>query len=375
MSATLELAKMLISQASVTPNDGNCQTIISSRLGAAGFYTEMMPFGEVSNTWIRHGEQSPALVFAGHTDVVPPGPEEQWTSLPFQPTIRNNRLYGRGAADMKTSVAAMTIACENFVRSHPDHKGSVALLLTSDEEGDAVDGTAKVIDQLLIRNEKIDWCVIGEPTSCNTLGDTLKVGRRGSLSATLQINGLQGHVAYPQLAKNPIHEFAPALHELAQLNWDCGNQYFPATTFQISNINAGTGAANVIPGVCVVEFNLRFSPEVTEQEITNKIEQLLNSYELDYAIKWHLSGNPFYCEPAQLARACEQAIQETLDITPELSTSGGTSDGRFIAPTGAQVVELGPVNESIHKVDEYIELDAIEKLTEIYTGILQKLLL
>lgn len=374
MSATLELAKKLIAQASVTPEDGDCQTIISKHLEASGFHAEPMPFGEVKNLWLRRGAQAPLLVFAGHTDVVPTGPEEQWHSPPFEPTLRDNKLYGRGAADMKSSIAAMTIACENFIRTHPQHKGSVALLLTSDEEGPAMNGTKKVIEQLQARDDCIDWCIVGEPTSSSSVGDTLKIGRRGSLSATLKIHGLQGHVAYPQQAKNPIHEFAPALVELTDLGWDTGNEHFPATTFQISNFNAGTGASNIIPGILSVEFNLRFSNEITAEDIKSKIEQLLQKHQLDYAIDWHLSGDPFYCKPEELVRACEQAIHETLNIKPELSTTGGTSDGRFIAPTGAQVVELGPVNESIHKIDEHIEVAALDQLTTVYENILKKLL-
>jgi succinyl-diaminopimelate desuccinylase len=374
MSATLELAKKLIAQASVTPEDGDCQTIISKHLEASGFLAEPMPFGEVKNLWLRRGTQAPLLVFAGHTDVVPTGPEEQWHSPPFEPTLRDNKLYGRGAADMKSSIAAMTIACENFIRTHPQHKGSVALLLTSDEEGPAMNGTKKVIEQLQARDDCIDWCIVGEPTSSSSVGDTLKIGRRGSLSATLKIHGLQGHVAYPQQAKNPIHKFAPALVELTDLGWDTGNEHFPATTFQISNFNAGTGASNIIPGILSVEFNLRFSNEITAEDIKSKIEQLLQKHQLDYAIDWHLSGDPFYCKPEELVRACEQAILETLNIKPELSTTGGTSDGRFIAPTGAQVVELGPVNESIHKIDEHIEVAALDQLTTVYENILKKLL-
>ena len=374
MSATLELATKLIEQPSITPDDYNCQSIISKYLQVSGFQAEAMRFGNVSNLWLRRGSQAPLVVFAGHTDVVPPGQEEQWQSPPFEPTIRNNKLYGRGAADMKSSIAAMAIACEKFVQTYPNHKGSIAFLLTSDEEGPAIDGTAKVIKALQSRNENIDWCIVGEPSSSNVLGDTLKIGRRGSLSATLHVKGLQGHVAYPQLAKNPIHEFAPVLAELVAMQWDAGNEHFPATTFQVSDINAGTGVSNVIPGVLKVEFNLRFSTEITADGIKTKIEQTLKTHDLDYEIDWHLSGDPFYCKPAELARACEEVIFDTMKINPELSTGGGTSDGRFIAPTGAQVVELGPVNESIHKVDEHIDIDALDKLTTIYQKVLEKLL-
>lgn len=333
-----------------------------------------MPFGPVKNMWLRRGSQAPLLVFAGHTDVVPPGPAEQWQSPPFEPTIRDNKLYGRGAADMKSSVAAMTTACENFVKAYPNHRGSIALLLTSDEEGPAIDGTIKVIEQLQAREEIIDWCIIGEPTSVNTIGDTLKIGRRGSLSATLQIKGLQGHVAYPQLAKNPIHDFAPALAELTTFDWDSGNEHFPATTFQISNLNAGAGVTNIIPGVLKVDFNLRFSTEITVDSIKDKIEQLLKKHQLNYEIDWHFPSNPFYCKPAELVRACEEAIYEILQIKADLSTDGGTSDGRFIVSTGAQVVELGPVNESIHKVNECIDVAALNQLARLYENIMQKLL-
>ena len=374
MSATLELTKLLISQVSVTPEDARCQTIISDYLKSSGFNTEIMQFEDVRNVWIRKGTESPVFVFAGHTDVVPTGPEEEWSSPPFTPTIRDGKLYGRGAADMKSSIAAMAVACKHFAESNPGHKGSIAFLLTSDEEGPAINGTAKVINTLQSRNEKIDMCLIGEPSSSHELGDSIKIGRRGSISADLNVKGLQGHVAYPHLAKNPIHEFAPALLELTRIKWDQGNNYFPATTLQISNINAGTGATNIIPGNKQVHFNLRFSTEITADEIKHKVLNVLDKHQLDYDINWHLSGNPFYSEPAGLTHACEQAIQETLNIKPELSTGGGTSDGRFIAPTGAQVVELGPVNQSIHKVNENIEIDALDKLTAIYHKVLEKTL-
>ncbi len=374
MSATLELTKQLIERNSVTPEDAGCQSIICNYLKASGFEAETLQFGEVTNLWLRRGSEAPLFVFAGHTDVVPAGPENEWDSPPFSPTVRNNKLFGRGAADMKSSIAAMTVACKNFIESNPEHKGSIAFLLTSDEEGPAVNGTVKVIEALQARNENIDMCIIGEPSSSHILGDTLKIGRRGSISASLNIKGVQGHVAYPHLAKNPVHEFAPALLELTTVEWDSGNQHFPATTFQISNINAGTGASNIIPGNKHVHFNLRFSTEITADDIKSKILAILDKHDLDYEIEWHLSGNPFYCEPSELTTACEQAIQETLDIKPELSTGGGTSDGRFIAPTGAQIVELGPVNKSIHKVNEHIELDALNHLTTIYYKILKKLL-
>ncbi len=374
MSDTLELVKQLIEQVSVTPNDAECQSILADYLKPDGFNVEVMQFEDVTNLWLRRGTNTPLFVFAGHTDVVPTGPEDKWDSPPFSPTIRNNQLFGRGAADMKSSIAAMAVACKKFVNSNPKHKGSIAFLLTSDEEGPAVNGTVKVVDALQSRNENIDMCLIGEPSSNHTLGDALKIGRRGSISASLNIKGVQGHVAYPHLAKNPVHEFAPALLELTQLKWDRGNEHFPATTFQISNIKAGTGASNIIPGNKHVDFNLRFSTEITAEEIKTKVLNILDKHQLDYEIEWHLSGNPFYCKPGELTNACQQAIQETLDIKPELSTSGGTSDGRFIAPTGAQIVELGPVNKSIHKVNEHIEVDALDQLTTIYYRILEKLL-
>jgi succinyl-diaminopimelate desuccinylase len=374
MSATLELAKQLIAQASITPDDGDCQKIISEFLKPSGFQAEVLQFEEVTNLWLRRGEASPLFVFAGHTDVVPTGPEEEWDSPPFTPTIRDGKLFGRGAADMKSSIAAMAVACKNYIASHPDYEGSIAFLITSDEEGPATNGTVKVIETLQTRNEAIDMCIVGEPSSSKTLGDTLKIGRRGSLSANLIVRGIQGHVAYPHLAKNPVHEFAPALAELTNLQWDAGNEHFPPTTFQISNINAGTGANNVIPGTIKIDFNLRFSTEISDQEIKTKILSVLDKYKLDYQIEWNLSGNPFYCEPGKLTQACEQAIYDIVNIKPELSTGGGTSDGRFIAPTGAQVVELGPVNESIHKVNEHIAVDALDQLTEIYQRVLEKLL-
>ncbi len=374
MSDTIDLAKQLISQASVTPDDAGCQNILVEFLRSNGFNAETMRFGDVTNLWLRKGNESPLLVFAGHTDVVPTGPESEWDSPAFTPTIRDGKLYGRGAADMKSSIAAMAVACKNFVASNPNHKGSIAFLITSDEEGPAVNGTVKVVEALQARNEKIDMCIVGEPSSSKTLGDVIKNGRRGSLSACLTIIGVQGHVAYPHLAKNPVHEFSPALSELTSLEWDSGNEFFPPTTFQISNINAGTGANNIIPGSLKVDFNLRFSTEITADKIKEKIIAVLEQHKLDYTIDWHLSGNPFFCEPGKLTQACEKAIQEVVNIKTELSTGGGTSDGRFIAPTGAQVVELGPVNESIHKVNECIKVDALDQLASIYNRVLQKLL-
>ena len=374
MSATLDLAKQLIAQASVTPVDAGCQEILADYLEPKAFNAEFMQFEDVTNLWLRRGSEAPLVVFAGHTDVVPTGPEDEWDSPPFIPTIRDGKLYGRGAADMKSSIAAMAVACKNFVETHPNHNGSIAFLITSDEEGPAINGTVKVVDELQGRNENIDMCVVGEPSSTKMLGDVIKNGRRGSLSASLLINGVQGHVAYPHLAKNPVHDFSPALAELTAMKWDEGNEFFPPTTFQVSNINAGTGANNIIPGSLKIDFNLRFSTEITADEIKSKIGNILEKHKLDYSIDWHLSGNPFFCEPGALTEACEQAIQETVNIKTELSTGGGTSDGRFIAPTGAQVVELGPVNESIHKVNECVKVEALDQLTEIYQKILVKLL-
>lgn len=374
MSATLDLAKQFISKASVTPEDAGCQDILSDYLSSSGFNAETMQFENVTNLWLRRGDATPLVVFAGHTDVVPTGPEAEWDSPPFTPTIRDGKLFGRGAADMKSSIAAMAVACDRFISANPNHKGSIAFLITSDEEGPSINGTVKVVEALQTRNESIDMCIVGEPSSSNTLGDVIKNGRRGSLSARLTVNGVQGHVAYPHLAKNPVHEFVPALSDLTSMEWDAGNEFFPATTFQISNINAGTGANNVIPGSLIIDFNLRFSTEITADEIKTKIIAVLDQNYLDYQIDWHLSGNPFFCKPGELTQACEQAIQETVNIKPELSTGGGTSDGRFIAPTGAQVVELGPVNESIHKVNECVDVEALDQLTDIYQKVLEKLL-
>lgn len=374
MTATLELTKQLIARPSVTPDDQGCQQLIAGRLQAIGFEVEHHRFGEVDNLWARHGKQQPLFVFAGHTDVVPPGPVEQWQYDPFTPTISGSTLYGRGAADMKSSIAAMICACEKFIAQNPDHNGSIAFLITSDEEGDAIDGTVKVVELLQQRNENIDWCLVGEPTSTDTVGDVVKNGRRGSLSGTLKIIGTQGHIAYPQLADNPIHRFAPALSDLVNEKWDNGNEFFPPTSFQISNINAGTGANNVIPGSVDVLFNLRFSTEITEQQIRDRIEQILDAHELYYELVWALSGNPFLTSEGRLIEAARAAIKHVRKFDTELSTSGGTSDGRFIAPTGAQVIELGPVNASIHKIDENIGIDELEELTGIYHEILVQLL-
>lgn len=374
MSKTLDLAKDLISRQSVTPKDADCQALMCERLAAIGFKIEDLKFGEVSNFWARRGTEGPVLAFAGHTDVVPTGPEANWQSPPFEPTITDNKLYGRGAADMKGSLAAMVTACERFIEQHPDHKGSIAFLITSDEEGPAKDGTVKVVEHLEARGEKMDWCLVGEPTSTSKVGDIIKNGRRGSLGCTLTIHGQQGHVAYPHLADNPVHRFAPAMAELTAEVWDNGNEFFPATTFQISNINAGTGATNVIPGDLIVEFNFRFSTEVTDQQLRQRAEQLLDKHQLNYSIDWALSGQPFLTPKGELVDAMQAAIKNVCGIETELSTSGGTSDGRFIAPTGAQVVELGPLNATIHKVNECVGVDELDKLSEVYEQILVNLL-
>ena len=374
MTATLDLAKQLISIPSVTPDDLGCQKIIAERLSNVGFKIESLRFGEVDNLWARYGTQSPLFVFAGHTDVVPTGPIEQWRSDPFTPTISGDVMTARGTADMKSSIAAMVCACEDFLTDKKEINGSIAFLITSDEEGPAVDGTVKVIEHLKNNNETIDWCLVGEPSSTDTLGDVIKNGRRGSISGDLTIHGIQGHIAYPHLAKNPIHLFAGALQDLCDEVWDNGNDHFPPTSFQISNINGGTGASNVIPGDLNVQFNLRFSTELTDLIIKERIETILNKHQLDYTLDWSLSGQPFLTADGKLVDAAKQAIKSVCNIDTELSTAGGTSDGRFIAPTGAQVVELGPVNESIHKIDENINIKELDKLTEIYLDILKRLL-
>lgn len=375
MSKTLELAKDLISRQSVTPEDAGCQALMCERLAAIGFTIEDLKFGEVSNFWARRGTEGPVLAFAGHTDVVPTGPEANWQSPPFEPTITDGKLYGRGAADMKGSLAAMVTACERFVEQNPNHKGSIAFLITSDEEGPAKDGTVKVVEHLEARGEKMDMCLVGEPTSTAKVGDVIKNGRRGSLGCRLTIHGQQGHVAYPHLADNPVHRFAPAMAELTAEAWDNGNEFFPATTFQISNINAGTGATNVIPGDLIVDFNFRFSTEVTDEQLCQRVEALLKKHKLDYTLDWALSGQAFLTPKGELVDAMRSAIKTVCGIDTELSTSGGTSDGRFIAPTGAQVVELGPLNATIHKVDEHVGVEELEQLSAIYEQILVNLLI
>jgi len=374
-SATLLLAEQLISRESVTPNDAGCQQLISERLNAIGFHTEHMRFHDVDNIWSRRGNTEPLFAFAGHTDVVPTGPLDKWTSPPFTPTYRDGYLFGRGAADMKGSIAAMVTACERFFTLHPNHKGSFAFLITSDEEGPSVNGTVKVIESLQARHEKITACLVGEPSSLETAGDVIKNGRRGSLNGFLKIHGVQGHVAYPQHAANPVHLFAPALARLCAIEWDRGNEHFPATSFQISNVKAGTGANNVIPGTLEVWFNFRFSTELTQSQIQDKVKSILDENKLKYTLDWELSGNPFLTPSGELVEAAASAIKEVTGIDTVLSTSGGTSDGRFIAPTGAQVVELGPINRSIHKIDECVKTQDLDNLSLIYERLLEKLLL
>ena len=374
MSETLELTKELIARPSVTPDDQGCQQVIADRLRKIGFTIENLRFEDVDNLWARKGNDTPLFVFAGHTDVVPSGPAEQWKHDPFTPTIDGDDLYGRGTVDMKSSIAAMICACENFIDKYPGHQGSIGFLITSDEEGPSINGTVKVVEVLEKRNEKIDWCLVGEPSSTNTVGDVIKNGRRGSLSGTLTVKGTQGHIAYPHLAENPIHCFAPAMRDLVSESWDKGNEFFPPTSFQISNFNAGTGANNVIPGHAEILFNIRFSTEITHEEIRQRIHQILDKHDLDYEIDWALSGNPFLTPEGRLIDATISAIEQVRGFKTELSTSGGTSDGRFIAPTGAQVIELGPLNKTIHKIDEHINIAELDLLTEIYEQILQNLL-
>ncbi|MFQ3324537.1 MAG: succinyl-diaminopimelate desuccinylase [Pseudomonadales bacterium] len=373
-SATISLASELISRASVTPEDAGCQPLMCERLEAIGFEVTHLRFGNIDNFWAVHGDSGPILAFAGHTDVVPTGPVEEWASHPFKPEIRDGMLYGRGAADMKGSLAAMVVACENFVAQHPNHSGRIAFLITADEEGIAINGTVKVIDYLQEQGEHIDWCVVGEPSSTNETGDVIKNGRRGSLGCVMTINGIQGHVAYPHLADNPIHRAAPALAELATTKWDNGNDFFPATSFQISNINSGTGATNVIPGNLSATFNFRFSTELTANLIKQRTAEILAKHGLDYQLDWHLSGQPFLTSAGSLIDAVKAAIKSTTGLDTELSTAGGTSDGRFIAPTGSQLVELGPVNATIHKTNECVKVNDLNVLTNIYQQVLVNLL-
>lgn len=373
-SSTLALAKELIERHSVTPDDAGCLEIISARLAKLGFRLERIDVGGVMNLWARRGEALPLLCLAGHTDVVPPGPPERWHTSPFVPSIRDGVLYGRGAADMKTSLAAFVTAIERFVGDHPDHAGSIALLLTSDEEGVATHGTVKVVEALAARGEHLDYCIVGEPTSVKRLGDMIKNGRRGSLSGTLTVRGQQGHVAYPHLARNPIHELAPALAELTTIRWDGGNEFFPPTAWQVSNIHAGTGANNVIPGECQVLFNFRFASVSSAESLKQRTHEVLDRHGLDYTIDWHLSGRPYLTGRGRLVEAISGAIRDETGIETELSTTGGTSDGRFIADICAEVVEFGPVNATIHKINECVAVDAIEPLSHIYERTLTALL-
>jgi succinyl-diaminopimelate desuccinylase len=372
---TLALCCELIRRPSVTPEDAGCQELLAQRLEAIGFTCTEMPFGEVSNLWAERGSEGPLLVFAGHTDVVPSGPESRWQSPPFEPTLRDGLLYGRGAADMKGSLAAMVTACEEFVAAHPAHHGRIGFLITSDEEGPAVDGTVKVVAALGDQGRAIDWCVVGEPSSSEQLGDVVKNGRRGSLGASLTVHGVQGHIAYPQLADNPVHRALPALQALTAETWDRGNDFFPATSLQISNISAGTGATNVIPGDLELLFNFRFSTEVSDRELRRRAEAILDAHSLDYSLEWTLSGQPFLTPGGDLVEATMASIREVSGREASLSTAGGTSDGRFIAPTGAQVIELGPVNASIHKLDEHVRAEDLPRLAAMYRGILERLLL
>jgi len=374
MPEALELAQELIARRSVTPEDGGCQEIIAKRLERAGFRCEPMKFGQVANLWARRGTGHPVVCFAGHTDVVPTGPLQEWHSDPFVPTIRDGKLFGRGAADMKSSIAAFVVATEIFVREKPQHSGSIAFLLTSDEEGPAVDGTVRVVEALKARNELIDYCIVGEPTSVDALGDMLKNGRRGSLSGNLTVRGIQGHVAYPHLARNPVHELAPALAELARVQWDKGNEDFPPTTWQVSNVRAGTGAANVIPGTVEVDFNFRFSTESTEASLRSRLESVLKKHGLDYTIGWTLGAKPFLSKRGRLAQTVMAAGKRHTGRSAELSTTGGTSDARFIIDICPEIIELGPVNASIHKLNEHIAVEELEVLPRIYLDTLRALL-
>lgn len=375
MNPTLELAAELIRRRSITPDDAGCQELLANRLAASGFTIESMPFGEVANFWATRGEEGPLLCLAGHTDVVPTGPEENWQSPPFEPTERHGRLYGRGTADMKGGLAAMVTAVETFVHEYPDHHGRIAFLVTSDEEGPARTGTRKVVETLRERGEKIDWCIVGEPSSKEQLGDLIRVGRRGSLNGVITVNGVQGHVAYPELAKNPIHVIAPALAELAGIEWDQGQPPFPPTSFQVSNFNAGTGAENVIPGVATIAFNFRYSPAHSPESLQQAVKEILERHGVDYEIEWRDSGRPFYTEPGKLTDAVDAAVETVCGRKPVHSTGGGTSDGRFIAPAGADVVELGLVNASIHQVDEWTNVGDLHQLSSIYRRILEELLI
>src|SRR6267154_2285264 len=374
MSKTLELTQDLMARASVSPTDGGCQAVMIERLELSGFEAERLRFGPVDNFWAKRGRGGPVFCFAGHTDVVPSGPLEDWRTDPFVPVIEHGMLYGRGAADMKSGLAAMLTTSEEFVRRYPKHLGTIAFLITSDEEGPSVDGTRRVVEVLRDRRETIDWCLVGEPSSEKSLGDTIKISRRGSLSGRLTVHGVQGHIAYPQFADNPVHALAPALVELAARTWDHGNQHFQPTSFQVSNISAGTGAPNVIPGELKARFNLRFSTEQTVEKLKATVEGILAKHRVNYSLEWFISGYPFLTAPGELSQAAIRAVQEQLQITPKLSTGGGTSDGRFIAPMGAQVIEIGMINETIHKVNECVRVADIDRLHRIYQRILELLL-
>ncbi len=370
----IALTKALIAQPSVTPRDADCQAMMIERLQAIGFQCESLRFGEVNNFWATRGDTGPTLVFAGHTDVVPTGPEDSWNTAPFDPVEKDGYLFGRGAADMKASLAAMVVAAEAFIAEYPKHSGRLAFIITADEEGPAIDGTAKVVETLRSRGEQLQWCVIGEPSSVNQLGDTIKNGRRGSLNGVITVRGIQGHIAYPHLADNPIHRAFAALGALAVEAWDQGNAFFDPTSLQFSNIEAGTGATNVIPGELTAVFNIRFSTEITEVELRQRCESILQAHKLNFDIEWSLSGDPFLTEPGALVQAVSDSILEVVGVTTTLSTSGGTSDGRFIATLGTQIVELGPINASIHQRNEHVKIDDIVRLTKIYHGIMTRLL-
>jgi len=375
MSSALDLTRQLVSRASVSPADGGCQELLIARLEPLGFAVERMRFGEVDNFWaLRRGGPGPVLCFAGHTDVVPPGPLEQWQSDPFQPVIRDGKLFGRGAADMKSGLAAMVASTEEFVAAHAQFNGSIAFLITSDEEGQSVDGTRRVVEVLRERGQRIDYCLVGEPSSLQVFGDTIRIGRRGSLSGRLIVHGIQGHVAYPDRADNPIHRLAPALVELTTRVWDAGSEHFQPTTFQVSNLNAGTGAPNVIPGELKARFNLRWSPAQTPEGLKQAITAILDRHQLRFSLEWYESGMPYYSPPGKLAAAAVAAVREISGRTPELSTGGGTSDGRFIAPMGAEVIELGIVNETIHMIDECCRIEDLEMLRRVYQDLLTRLL-
>ena len=374
MSETLELAKLLISMPSVTPDDMGCQALMVDRLKKIGFKVESLKFGDVDNFWATHGSTGPIFSFAGHTDVVPAGDETSWKTNPFEPVVKDGLLFGRGAADMKGGLASMLVATENFIEKNPNHKGTIAFLITSDEEGVAVNGTVKVMEYLKNTNQKIDYCLLGEPSSTSVLGDVIKNGRRGSLNGLLTIKGKQGHIAYPHLAENPNHLMTSALKDLCQQEWDNGNEYFPATSFQISNIHSGSRVTNVIPGEIEIMFNFRYSTETSKEELQKKVNDILDSHKLNYSIDWSHSGYPFLTPKGELVSSCVDAIEKIKGIKPQLSTSGGTSDGRFIAQEGTQVVELGPINATIHQVNESVVVEDLEDLTRIYTQILTKLL-